>query len=47
MDLNLVKDAYNKMIQEHGNELHAAKPYVHSDQGSVYLASEFRHLLAD
>lgn len=47
MDLNLIKDAYNKMMQEHDNELHEAKPYAHSDQGSVYLASEFRHILAD
>lgn len=47
MDLNLVKDAYHKMMEGHGDELQKAKPYVHSDQGSVYLASEFRHLLVD
>lgn len=47
MDLELVKDAYHKMMKDHGDELHEAKPYLHSDQGSVYLSSEFRHLLVD
>lgn len=47
MDLEMVKEAYDMMMTYHGDELHEAKPYVHSDQGSVYLASEFRHLLVD
>lgn len=47
MDLELVKAAYNMMMLKHGHELHEARPYFHSDQGSVFLASEFRHLLVD
>lgn len=47
MDTNLVKTAYQAMIEKHGNELKDSAVYIHSDQGSQYLSTTFRQLLED
>lgn len=47
MTVNLVKNAYNKMMEKHGNELHGAECMIHSDQGSQYLSTTFQKLLSD
>lgn len=46
MTVNLVKQAYNKMMDKHQNELKKdVKVYIHSDQGSQYLSTEFQEIL--
>lgn len=47
MDVQLVKDAYEQMMKNYGAELKQTKVYVHSDQGSQYLSTEFQQLLSD
>ena len=47
MDVGLVKEAYDAMMEKHGNELKGSAVYVHSDQGSQYLSTTFRQLLED
>ena len=48
MAVDLVKNAYERMLEEHGDELkHNASVYVHSDQGSQYLSTTFKELLED
>lgn len=48
MDVSLVQRAYGKMMEKHGDELKKeASVYVHSDQGSQYLTTDFRQLLED
>lgn len=45
MTVDLVKTAYDRMKQKHGNELSKAVPYIHSDQGSQYLSTAFKEML--
>ena len=48
MTVDLVKNAYDSMLKEHGDELNRdASVYVHSDQGSQYLSTTFKELLED
>lgn len=47
MDVALVKEAYDRMKREHGNELHEPGVLVHSDQGSQYLSTTFQQMLSD
>lgn len=48
MDVKLVKDAYTMMKNNHGGEFpEDVEVYVHSDQGSQYLSTEFKTLLKD
>lgn len=47
MDVELVKEAYNKMMEKHGQELRNARCFLHSDQGSQYLSCEFKQILED
>lgn len=47
MDVQLVKDAYELMMKNYGAEMKQTKAYVHSDQGSQYLSTEFQQLLSD
>lgn len=47
MDVSVVKEAYEMMMGSHGKELRNCSVYLHSDQGSVYLSTSFRQLLAD
>lgn len=48
MTTQLVKNAYNNMMDKHQKELKAqAKVYIHSDQGSQYLSTEFQEILKD
>lgn len=48
MTVDLVKKAYDHMLEEHGDELNRkASVYIHSDQGSQYLSTTFKELLED
>ena len=47
MDTGLVKEAYDMMMEKHGDELKGSAVYVHSDQGSQYLSTTFKQLLED
>lgn len=48
MDVNLVKEAYHDMMKQHKDELKKnTKVYIHSDQGSQYLSTDFKQLLSD
>ena len=48
MTVDLVKNAYELMLEEHGDELNRnASVYIHSDQGSQYLSTTFKELLED
>jgi transposase InsO family protein len=48
MTVGLVKNAYGRMLGEHGDELNRnASVYVHHDQGSQYLSTTFKELLED
>lgn len=52
MDISLVREAYEMMMNLHGDELQAVKQkglavLIHSDQGSQYLSTTFRRLLSD
>lgn len=48
MAVDLVKNAYYRMLEEHGDELNRnASVYIHSDQGSQYLSTTFKELLED
>lgn len=48
MTTQLVKNAYNNMMDKHQKELKAqSKVYIHSDQGSQYLSTEFQEILKD
>jgi len=45
---DLVRPAYEIMMQAHGSELKSVKTVlIHSDQGSQYLSTDFRRLLSD
>ena len=47
MDVGLVKEAYEKMMYAHRNELKRSSVYIHSDQGSQYLSTTFQQILED
>lgn len=47
MTVELVKNAYNTMMEMHGKELHGAQCVIHSDQGSQYLSTTFQALLTN
>lgn len=48
MSIELVKNAYEHMLEGHRDELHrSASVYIHSDQGSQYLSTTFKELLED
>lgn len=47
MTVSLIKEAYDRMMTEHGSELKTNDVLVHSDQGSQYLSSTFKKLLSD
>lgn len=47
MDVSLVKAAYDRMMKDHGSELHEPGVLIHSDQGSQYLSTTFQQLLSD
>ncbi|MDO4418442.1 MAG: IS3 family transposase [Eubacteriales bacterium] len=47
MDTDLVKNAYNRMMEDHKGEFRDAAVYIHSDQGSQYLSTSFHQLLSD
>ncbi len=47
MNVALVTDAYNDMLNKHGSEFSRSSVFVHSDQGSQYLSTSFKQLLAD
>ena len=48
MTTELVKEAYNNMMQLHGQEIKLnCSVYIHSDQGSQYLETSFKQLLVD
>lgn len=46
MTTDLVKEAYDNMMQKHGRELKKNTCcYIHSDQGSQYLSATFKEIL--
>jgi hypothetical protein len=46
MDIKLVTEAYDMMMNNHGDEFkNVDKCYINSDQGSVYLSTTFKELL--
>ena len=48
MTTDLVRKAYNRMMEKHGHELKkSTSVYIHSDQGSQYLSTSFKELLND
>lgn len=48
MTVDLVKKAYDHMLEEHRDELNRkVSVYIHSDQGSQYLSTTFKELLED
>ena len=48
MDVSLVKEAYNQMNKNHGKELKKSpQVYIHSDQGSQYLSTDFKRIISD
>lgn len=47
MDTNLVKKAYDAMMEKHAGTLKKSAVYLHSDQGSQYLSTSFRQLLTE
>lgn len=47
MSVELVKEAYTMMMSQYGTELKKANVYIHSDQGSQYLSTQFQTLLND
>jgi len=47
MTVELVKTAYDAMLEKHGAELRQAECVIHSDQGSQYLSTTFQKLLSD
>lgn len=47
MDVSLVKAAYEMMMKHHKSEIKTKECYIHSDQGSQYLSTEFQRILND
>jgi len=47
MTVELVKSAYDMMMKKHKNEIKTKECYLHSDQGSQYLSTDFQTILND
>ncbi len=47
MSSDIVREAYDMMIENHGDELKGQKVMIHSDQGSVYTATTYKQMLQD
>lgn len=47
MDTDLVKAAYDDMMEHHKDELKKSQVYIHSDQGSQYTSTTFAQILKD
>ena len=47
MTTDLVREAYDGMMEKHGKELRKSECYIHSDQGSQYLSTTFKEILSD
>lgn len=47
MSTILVEEAYKMMMIQHEKELKKTNVYIHSDQGSQYLSTDFQQLLND
>lgn len=48
MNVELVKDAYDNMMSIHSDTfIKGSKVYIHSDQGSQYLSTDFKQLMSD
>ena len=48
MNVELVKDAYDNMMFIHSDTFKKdSKVYIHSDQGSQYLSTDFKQLMSD
>lgn len=48
MDVYLIKEAYDNMMSLHKDQFKKeTKVYIHSDQGSQYLSTDFKQLLKD
>lgn len=49
MTTALVEEAFNRMMEAHGDEIRESDTsvYAHSDQGSQYLSTSFQELLSD
>lgn len=47
MTVALVKEAYDMMMSKHSHQFKRPNVYVHSDQGSQYLATTFKTMLED
>lgn len=49
MTVDLVKEAYSRMMDAHGREMksNGIECYIHSDAGSQYLSTTFKELLED
>lgn len=47
MTVDLVKAAYDRMMEQYSSQLKHSEVYIHSDQGSQYLSTTFRKMLED
>ena len=47
MTTDLVKEAYDEMMEKHRKELKKSECYIHSDQGSQYLSTTIKKILSD
>ena len=47
MTAELVKAAYDMMMEQYSSQLKKSEVYIHSDQGSQYLSTTFRQMLED
>lgn len=47
MKVDLVREAYDMMMEDHGDELRGTKVLIHSDQGSQYTSTTYKQLLSD
>ena len=48
MDTSFIQAAFDRMMKDHGKELHRnTDVWVHSDQGSQYMSTTFKKLLTD
>lgn len=47
MTVGLIVCAYNKMMKKYGHQIKTKQCFLHSDQGSQYLSTEFQRILED
>ena len=47
MTTAIAQEAYDRMMESHGDELRGTKVLIHSDQGSQYTSTTFKQLLSD